>query len=44
MSAMTVAILVVVALFVLIFVRMPIALAMGVVGSLGYMQLSSPLG
>lgn len=34
----------IVALFVLIFIRMPIALAMGLVGGLGYIQLSSTAG
>jgi C4-dicarboxylate transporter, DctM subunit len=39
-----VAVVLVVVLFVLIFVRMPIALAMGLVGAAGYVQLSSTAG
>lgn len=41
MTPFMIAILLVVALFVMIFIRMPIALAMGLVGAVGYTQLSS---
>ncbi|MBP2233736.1 tripartite ATP-independent transporter DctM subunit [Sinorhizobium kostiense] len=44
MTPFAIAIILVVALFVLIFIRMPIALAMGLVGAVGYVQLSSAAG
>ena len=44
MTPFMIAILLVIALFVLIFLRMPIALAMGAVGAFGYAQLSSFAG
>ncbi|ASY66957.1 TRAP dicarboxylate transporter DctM subunit (plasmid) [Sinorhizobium sojae CCBAU 05684] len=44
MTPFAIAILLVVALFMLIFIRMPIALAMGLVGAVGYVQLSSAAG
>ena len=44
MTPFAIAVVLVLALFVLIFIRMPIALAMGLVGALGYIQLSSTAG
>ncbi|OHV80948.1 TRAP transporter large permease [Ensifer sp. LCM 4579] len=44
MTPFAIAIVLVVALFLLIFIRMPIALAMGLVGAVGYIQLSSAAG
>jgi len=44
MTPFAIAIVLVVALFLLIFIRMPIALAMGLVGVIGYVQLSSAAG
>ncbi|GHA43757.1 C4-dicarboxylate ABC transporter permease [Amylibacter ulvae] len=41
MDPFTLAVLLVIALFILIFMRVPIALAMGLVGAFGYVQLSS---
>jgi tripartite ATP-independent transporter DctM subunit len=42
MDAFTVAMMMVVVLLVLIFIRMPIALGMGLVGAVGYSLLASP--
>lgn len=44
MTPFSIAIVLTLALFVLIFIRMPIALAMGLVGAVGYIQLSSTSG
>jgi C4-dicarboxylate transporter, DctM subunit len=44
MTPFAIAIVLIVALFILIFIRMPIALAMGLVGAVGYIQLSSLAG
>lgn len=44
MTPFAIAIVLIVALFLLIFIRMPIALAMGLVGAVGYTQLSSTAG
>ncbi|KJZ19038.1 TRAP transporter large permease [Loktanella sp. S4079] len=44
MDPFTLAILLVLGLFVLIFIRVPIALAMALVGVVGYVQLSSWIG
>ncbi|SFR13139.1 TRAP transporter large permease [Poseidonocella sedimentorum] len=44
MTPFAIAMVLIVALFILIFIRMPIALAMGLVGAAGYIQLSSTAG
>ncbi len=44
MTPSVIAVLLIIALFILIFIRMPIALAMGLVGAIGYMLLSSTAG